>query len=87
MPLGAINMQTEFLGKAIDVARTLNLTHYGVAPCPARMGLVYVSDSLQPLSAAVRAVHILLAMVFSTVMGFLSWNTWKSEETWVAVLG
>jgi hypothetical protein len=63
------------------------MAHYGVAACSARIGLVGVNVTFQPLSAAVRPIHIFLAMFFSTVIGFLSWNTWKSEETWVAVLG
>jgi len=63
------------------------MAHYGVAAGSSRIGLVGVNVTFQPLSAAIRTFHILLAMFFSTVMGFLLRNTWKSEETWVAVLG
>ena len=82
MSLGAINMQTEFLGKAIDVARTLNVFHE-VTACS-------VKDTLQllfSLSSLVRAFQRLLAMFFSTVMGLLSWNTWKSDAIEGTLLG
>jgi hypothetical protein len=90
MPLGAINMQTEFLGKAIDVARRLNVFHE-VTACSFKDTLqpsgVVVQPLPEPLSATVMAFQRLLAMFFSTVMGVLSRNTWKSEAIWGTLLG